>query len=113
MAGSRSDFAWRPAREGLRRRRNPPRGWKIRIDCLFGPEVCGVVRRGGVDSLARCTEPGAERARMGAGLMVPMLELVGDNLRKRKSCLDKNDPRQRDDQVICEARVHKRKSASH
>lgn len=69
--------------------------------------------RGGVDGLARRAEPGTERARMGAGLMVPMLELVGDNLRNRKSSLDKKHPRQRDDQMICEARVHKRKSVSH
>ncbi len=81
-------------------------GGSVRIDRLTSREVDGTMLQGGVDGLAGCTEPSAQRARMGAGLMVPMLDLVGNDLRKRQAYRGEEHPCQHDDQMQPETSVH-------
>lgn len=46
---------------------------------------------------------------MRTGLVVPMVDLVGNDMRKRKPNRGKEHPCQHDDQMRSEVRVHRRK----
>lgn len=54
-----------------------------RIHRLGGREVNGTMLVSGVDNLPGRTEPGTKGVRVRVGLMVPMLDLMSDDMGKR------------------------------
>lgn len=82
----------------------------VRIDHLASREVNGAMLRGGVDGLSGYTEPGAKRVRMRTGLVMPMVDLVGNDMRKRKPNRGEEHPCQHDDQMQPEVSAHRRKN---
>ncbi|MBX3305382.1 MAG: hypothetical protein KF751_04940 [Nitrospira sp.] len=76
-----SGFGGRPSSERVRRQDIPPKGRKETVQILCACMLSISKEEGGTHDLTGCTEPGTEWTRMAVRMMVPVIELVHDQMR--------------------------------